>query len=297
MTGYAYQEVQERDVQNNAVSLSVEIKGYNSRFLEIYVSLPSYLSALEPRIREYLASRSGRGKIEVGIHLKEHDSAISVSVNREVAKAYAAAMGVLAETLHINEKPSLALLLGMEGVLEIEKNRDDGGYWKRIAPVLEAAVDQFEAEKTREGKHTEGDILSHITALEAAVKTVAAHAPTLEATIQENIRSRFAELMGQSGANTGITIDENRIFAETAVLLMKYTISEELSRLASHLAEFRAEVARNLRPGKKLDFLCQEINREINTIGSKTPILEVSRAVVDMKNALENVREQLRNVE
>jgi uncharacterized protein (TIGR00255 family) len=78
---------------------------------------------------------------------------------------------------------------------------------------------------------------------------------------------------------------------------MKYSISEEISRLSSHLAEFRAETERNLSPGKKLDFLCQEINREINTIGSKTPILEVSRAVVNMKDALENIREQLRNVE
>ena len=99
------------------------------------------------------------------------------------------------------------------------------------------------------------------------------------------------------GAGLGKTIDENRILAETAVLLMKYTINEELSRLSSHLDEFRAEVGRNPSPGKKLDFLCQEINREINTIGSKTPILEVSHAVVEMKEALENIREQLRNVE
>ncbi|MDR0878329.1 MAG: DUF1732 domain-containing protein, partial [Treponema sp.] len=111
-----------------------------------------------------------------------------------------------------------------------------------------------------------------------------------ESSIKENLKSRFAEVLGNQ-------IDENRILAETAILLMKYTISEELSRLASHLGEFRAETERNPSPGKKLDFLCQEINREINTIGSKTPILEVSRAVVDMKDALENVREQLRNVE
>ena len=95
----------------------------------------------------------------------------------------------------------------------------------------------------------------------------------------------------------GSQIDENRILAETAVLLVKYTIAEELSRLSSHLAEFRSETAKNPRPGKKLDFLCQEINREINTIGAKSAILKVSRAVVEMKEALENVREQLRNVE
>ncbi|MDR1869273.1 MAG: DUF1732 domain-containing protein, partial [Treponema sp.] len=127
--------------------------------------------------------------------------------------------------------------------------------------------------------------------IEVSLQTVAAHIPALENSIKENIKTRFKELVGDG------VIDDNRILAETAVLLMKYTVSEEISRLSSHLAEFRAETAKNERPGKKLDFLCQEINREINTIGSKSAILEVSRAVVDMKESLENIREQLRNVE
>jgi uncharacterized protein (TIGR00255 family) len=112
----------------------------------------------------------------------------------------------------------------------------------------------------------------------------------MEAAFRENLRKRFAEVLGDA-------IDENRVLTETAALLVKYTISEEISRLGSHLAEFKAENERNPRAGKKLDFLCQEINREINTIGSKTPNLEVSRAVVNMKDALEDIREQLRNVE
>jgi uncharacterized protein (TIGR00255 family) len=104
------------------------------------------------------------------------------------------------------------------------------------------------------------------------------------------LQERFTELLGDK-------VDENRIYAETAVLLMKYSISEELVRLSSHLLEFRQEIKRNPSPGKKLDFLSQEIIREVNTIGSKAPMLEVSHAVIEMKNALENIREQLRNVE
>ncbi|MDR2110754.1 MAG: YicC family protein [Spirochaetaceae bacterium] len=285
MTGYAWEERRDDDV-----SLSVEIKGYNSRFLEIFVYLPPYLSSLEAGIRDYMASRCRRGKVEIGIRVKEHNGAVSVSVNREAARAYGEAVSVLAETLHIDEKPSLSLLLGLEGVLEIEKKRDDERYRKLIEPLLLAAADRFNAERIREGKHTQEDILSHIAVLESSVKTVASHGPALELSIRENLRARFTELLGDR-------IDESRIFAETAVLLMKYTISEELSRLSAHLAEFRAETERNPSPGKKLDFLCQEINREINTIGSKTPVLEVSRMVVEMKDALENIREQLRNVE
>jgi uncharacterized protein (TIGR00255 family) len=285
MTGYAFQER-----QDERLSLSVEIRGYNNRFLEIFVYLPSHLSVLEAQVKEYLASRCRRGKIEVNIRLKERDGDISVSVNREAAKAYCQAISVLAEALGLEEKPSLRLLLSMEGVLEVEKKRDDGRIWACIEPLLKEAVDQFDGERIREGEHTQADILSHITRLETSVALAASHAPLLELSIRENLKNRFTELLGDR-------IDENRILAETAVLLMKYTISEEISRLGSHLAEFRAETERNPSPGKKLDFLCQEMNREVNTIGSKSTDLEVSRAVVDMKDALENIREQLRNVE
>jgi uncharacterized protein (TIGR00255 family) len=285
MTGYGYSEA-----LGNDCSLSVEIRGYNSRFLEIYVNLPPGLLSLEKPVREYIGNIAARGKIEITVRLKESAESISVKVNIEAAKAYAKAVSNLAEALNIAEKPSLSTVLGLEGVLEIEKNRDDARYWKIIEPVLKNAASGFERDRLREGEHTEKDILSHIGNIEKHLETIASFAPQLEKIIKENLRGRFAELLGDK-------IDENRILAETAVLLMKYTISEEISRLSSHLAEFRAETARNPGPGKKLDFLSQEINREINTIGSKAAILEVSHAVVEMKDALENVREQLRNVE
>ena len=285
MTGYAYSES-----VNENITVSVELKGYNSRFLDLAIYLPPWLTSLESGIRAYISSRFARGKVELGIRVKEHNAAINVAINENAAKMYEKAIRNLAATLGTREEPDLAMILGLEGVLETETTRDAEKYQVLIEPVLAAAADQFEAERVREGKHTEADILSHIVILEEAAKTISAHAPELESSIKENIRGRFAELLGDS-------IDENRVLAETALLLMKYTISEELSRLASHLSEFRLEAERNPSPGKKLDFLCQEINREINTIGSKTPVLEVSRTVVEMKIALENIREQLRSVE
>ncbi|MDR3191671.1 MAG: DUF1732 domain-containing protein, partial [Treponema sp.] len=205
-------------------------------------------------------------------------------------RAYTAAFNSLAEILRVDEKPDLKTLIGLEGVLEVEWLRDEDRYWERLEGALKTALDRFSAERSREGRHTQEHILSQIGVIEDSLGQVALHAEELEATIQENLRSRFQELLADR-------IDENRILAETAVLLMKYTISEEISRLRSHLAEFRAEAERSPSPGKKLDFLSQEMNREINTIGSKAPLIEVSRAVVEMKNALENVREELRNVE
>jgi uncharacterized protein (TIGR00255 family) len=178
----------------------------------------------------------------------------------------------------------------MESVFEIEKNRDDERYWNEIEPLLKEAVQAFCNEREREGKSTEEDVFINLNIISSSVKTVASFVPVIENNLKENIRSRFEELLGNK-------VDENRILAETASLLLKYTISEEISRLSSHLDEFKAEADRNQKPGKKLDFLCQEINREINTIGSKSAIIEVSGEVVKMKEALENIREQLRNIE
>jgi uncharacterized protein (TIGR00255 family) len=285
MTGFAGQEILE-----DGVFVSVEMKGYNSRFLDIFVNLPPFLSSLESEIRDYVGSRFSRGKVEVNIRVREADADIAVMINHRAARAYHDSILALARDLGLEEKPGLGLILGMEGVLEVEKNRDDQRYRSIIVPLLQKTSDRFEAERIREGERALDDILSHLAALEAGLETIASRSPAVEASIQENLKSRFAELLGDR-------IDENRILAETAVLLVKHTISEELSRLSSHLEEFRLEARRNPGPGKKLDFLCQEINREINTIGSKTPLLEVSRAVVGMKDALENIREQLRNVE
>jgi len=285
MTAYACKEF-----SNENINVCIEIKGYNNRYLDLSIHIPAWLSPLEPEIRKYMSSRFARGKIDVNIRFREENTQVSISVNENAVIAYKTAIEKIAGTLGISEKPSLDTILGLDGVLEIEKSRDTEKYWVFIKPVLVASADQFETERVREGKHTEADILSNIAILEETVKIVNSHAPALDATIKENLRERFTELLGEK-------VDENRVFAETAVLLMKHSISEELVRFSSHLSEFRLEIERNPSPGKKLDFLSQEIIREVNTIGSKAPLLEVSRAVVEMKSALENIREQLRNVE
>jgi uncharacterized protein (TIGR00255 family) len=290
MTGFAYREWTGEDI-----SLAIEIKGYNNRFLELQVNLPPWLMCLEPKVRSLMGSVCGRGKVEVWIRVKEMNAPLDVTVNTSAARAYKDVLSALAADLGIDAQLSVSTLIGMEGVLEVDKKRNEERYWNIIEPVLKETAGVFREERVREGKYTEEDILNTIGKVESALKTIESYIPALENSIKENIKTRFRELVGD-GLSGGV-IDDNRILAETAVLLMKYTISEEISRLSSHLAEFRSEAAKNERPGKKLDFLCQEINREINTIGSKSAILEVSRAVVDMKESLENIREQLRNVE
>lgn len=285
MTGYGWAET-----QNDDVSASVEIKGYNNRFLDMAVNLPPFLSALEMPVREFLAERCKRGRLEASIRYKECNAPVSVTLNREAAKAYWNAAKESAHLFGITEEPGIGLILTMEGVLETEKSRDTEKARNRIMPLLEKAFTQFDEDRAREGAHTQKDILSHIASLEKSRELVVSKSAELESLFKENIRARFEELLADS-------FDENRVLAETAALLVKHTVSEELSRLDAHLQEFRAETERNPSPGKKLDFLCQEINREINTIGSKAAMVEVSREIVSMKDALENIREQLRNIE
>jgi uncharacterized protein (TIGR00255 family) len=285
MTGYAWQEA-----DDGKMSVSVEIKGYNSRFLDISLNAPTWLSGLEAEIRSLVSLSCGRGRVDVSVRVRENDVPVNVTVNTKAAAAYMKAINDLCRELKIADKVSIKDLINREGVLQTEKSTNAQSCWNSIKPVLTQSLTAFAQERAREGKHTENDILEMLGKMEAALRIVADNAAAMEETIKENIGSRFKEI---SGGN----IDENRVLTETAVLLMKYTVSEELSRLSSHIGEFRAETARNTRPGKKLDFLCQEMNREVNTIGSKSTVAEVSRAVVEMKEALENIREQLRNVE
>ena len=285
MTGYACREKTGQDF-----SVSVEIKGCNSRYLDLNINLPPWLLAMEMKIREFISSRCSRGKVDVFIKIRDGDTPISLTVNKKAAIAWYQQIESLATELGIDEKPSLDMLLNMEGIFQIEKNRDIDNYWQEIEPLFYEAVGAFCIECEREGKNTKDDIIKNLEVIETSLKTVESFVPVIENNIKENVKSRFAEILGSN-------VDENRVLAEIAVLLLKYTISEEISRLKSHLTEFRAETDKNPRPGKKLDFLSQEINREINTIGSKSAIVEVSNEVVKMKEALENIREQLRNVE
>lgn len=285
MTGYGWAEE-----QNEEVFSSVEIKGYNNRFLDIIVNLPPFLSALEIPVRDYVIERCRRGRLEISIRYKELNASLTVSLNKEAVKAYWKAAEEAALLVGAHEQPDLDLILSMDGVLETERSRNPGKAHERIMPLLSKAFECFDTERRREGEHTCNDILSHFHSLEQSRNFIASKSNEQETIFRETIKARFEEFLGDR-------IDENRVLTETAALLVKYTISEELSRLKAHLDEFRTEAERNPSPGKKLDFLCQELNREINTIGSKAVILEINRETVQMKNALENIREQLRNVE
>ena len=285
MTGYAFKETTEGDL-----TVSVEIKSYNSRFLDLTVNEPYWLSRLENRIREYISSRVQRGKVEIALRVKERSSNLQVTADPEAARAYVEAIGEIADAMgHSGEIP-LSLIVNQEGVLRSERSLDPDAYWSRIVPVLEAAFAEFDSARDSEGKALARDIEEMIARIESAAETVSRWVPEMERVFKENIRARFLDILGDG-------VDEQRVMQETAAMLVKYTINEEIVRLRAHLASLRNEISGNPAPGRKADFICQEINREVNTIGSKNQILEVGQAVIDAKDALENIREQMRNIE
>ncbi|MBQ0039726.1 MAG: YicC family protein [Treponema sp.] len=286
MTGYGYKE----EIVDNT-QISVEIKSVNSRFLDLNINIPSFLNPIESRIRKLVSDRIVRGKIELTIRIRDNNSNTMVSVDTETAKKYSEAIISVAKALGKTEQDvPLSLIINQEGVLNISHQYDAEEYWKKIEVVFNPVFDQFIQDRKREGENLKVDLLEKISILEECATFFKEWQPKMEQKFRDQITTKFKELVGDR-------VDENRIMTETAAMLVKYTINEEIIRLHSHLKALRDEINSNPIPGKKLDFICQEANREINTIGSKNQFTEVGAKVIAAKDALENIREQSKNVE
>ena len=296
MTGYGYEELVEEKL-----FLSVEIKSYNSRFLDLSINLPSSLSRLENFFREKVTAAVVRGKVDVYIRLREEEPATSVLVNQEAVRSYAAAIAQVSQMLSemqgaagsqvaSTSQSQLELILGQEGVLVSHREFDLDSYKALLEPVFDGALQQFLADRRREGENLKVDLQEKLAVLEDAAAFFTQWQPQMENAFKENLQRRFQELLGEG-------YDQQRVLTEVAALLVKYTINEEIVRLKSHLSALAKELVENATPGRKIDFICQEINREINTIGSKNQFTEVGAMVITAKDALENIREQARNVE
>ncbi|MBO5236614.1 MAG: YicC family protein [Spirochaetaceae bacterium] len=286
MTGYAYSE----EYIDNC-NISIEIKSYNSKYFDLSINMPSFLSRLENSFREKFSNLILRGKVEVYIRVFEENPTTNVIINEEAVKSYAEAFKKIAVSLgQPSDNIPLELIVRQEGVISSRCEYDIERYLSLISPVLENTINLFIEDRKREGENLKIDLLNKVSELDKALSFFQKFQPKMEAAFKENVTKRFYEMLGDK-------IDEQRILAEVAALLVKYTINEEIVRLESHIKALKSELQENTTPGRKIDFLCQEINREINTIGSKNQFVEVGNMVVSAKNALENIREQARNVE
>lgn len=289
MTGYAYEEV-----TSESSIVSVEIKSVNSRFLDLNINLPPYMNPVESYFRTKISEKVLRGKIDVYIRVKELQSDAQITVDEALAKVYGQAVTKVQKATGFSGYGSpLEFVLNQPGVLISNKQYDAEKYKALIEPVFDRVLGKFIADTEREGANMKRDLEEKLSKLAECADFFKEWQPKMEAMFKEQITNRFKEIL----SDNNLKIDENRIMTEVAAMMVKYTINEEIVRLQSHIQAMKKELAENPTPGKKLDFICQEMNREINTIGSKNQFAEVGAMVITAKDSLENIREQSKNVE
>jgi uncharacterized protein (TIGR00255 family) len=256
----------------------------------VYTSLPSFLNPLEPEIKKIVGAQALRGKVEVQIRLREYRSDVEIHVDRNAVEAARTALSQIAEMAGIDHAPGYRDILEFDGVIQTERRRDAEAYREDIVQVLNQALTAWNETRAAEGEVTRADIERHLQRVRTAATVFADAAPRVEQLVIDAVRSRFKEVLGDEA-------DEQRVYAEAAMLMVKHATNEEVVRLRSHVDSFAALLMEEGAVGKRLDFICQEMNREINTTGSKTVLPDVQDAVVEAKDAVEAIREQIRNIE
>jgi uncharacterized protein (TIGR00255 family) len=274
--------------------MSVEVRSVNHRFSEVQIRLPRDLAALEDRARALVQERVRRGRVEVIVTRDEGTRrARTVRVDAELAAAYARALRELGQAIDAPGEVSLEHISALPDVLRVEDERTDpDAAWPALEGAIRRAADGLVAMREAEGGRLAEDLLRRAATLDALAEAVAARSRDVVRAYGERLRARLAEALAE------IPVDEARIAAELALFAERSDITEELTRLRSHLVQFRQTVAEeDGAVGRKLDFILQEMGRETNTIGSKANDLEITRTIIGMKSELESVREQVQNVE
>lgn len=288
MTGYGKAEEVTADGK-----LAVEIRAVNHRYGEVTVKLPRQFLPLEGEIKKRIAERCKRGKIDVFVQFEAPCGGNNApAVNLPLAKAYYDAFVTLNHQFGNYEPIPLSLIVAQKDVLASQELSPDlDQVATRLFATLAVAMDSLEQMRCREGESLDDEINGRIAAIAALVERVAERAPLAVAANAERFRERIARLLGET------PVDESRLAMEVALLADKMEITEELVRLRSHFQQFATAMSLAEPVGRKLDFLLQEMNREVNTIGSKANDGEITTMVVTLKAELEKVREQVQNIE
>lgn len=286
MTGYGAGMVENADYR-----VTVEIKAVNQRFLEIAPHMPRALGAWENDLRELIRTRVARGKLDVYVNFEDHsEKQYDVHVNEGLARAYYAALAKVARAVDAPLTDGVRMTAAYEGVIAVSEQVDIAGARTMFLEAAEQALTALDAMRLAEGAHIARDFEKRLARLEDQRLQVKAIAPTIVADYRAHLMEVLAEFRE-------VTPDETRIVQEAALYADRVNITEELVRLASHFAQFRAILAEEEPVGRRLDFLLQEINRETNTIGSKVNNAAAQQMVVAMKNEVEKLREQVQNLE
>ena len=287
-------------VAGEGYELTVELRSVNNRYLDLNFRLPRVWAAQEERIKAALSTMGvSRGKVDISVILTDtraQSGAALLEPDLDVARRYVEAARLLCEELNVDHDLTTSRLLTLPGVMVPVKEdtaEDDDTVWEKLSPAVTEAVAAFLAAREREGARLAADVLAKLEGIRAMVATIAARSA-------ENIaayRVRFEERLRAALGETGATFDENRVITECAVYADRVAIDEELVRLASHFDALEGLFKSDEAVGRKIDFMLQETNREINTIGSKCSDAAMARTVAEVKSELEKIREQIQNIE
>ena len=288
MTGYGHAQrtVHGRDI-------TVEIKSVNHKFFDFSVRTTRGYSFVEDEIRSFVKKRVSRGKIDVYVTVLEVDeTAADVILNESLAAGYIRALRGLSEKFGLADDLSVSTVARYSDIFTIkraEKNEDQ--IWGDIQPILDEAVDKFIAMRETEGEKLRDDVMERMDCILETVGKIEQLSPQTLADYSARLRARIEELKGDAA------IDEQRLLTEIAIFADKIAVDEETVRLRSHFDQMRLMLDSGEAVGRRLDFIVQEMNREINTIGSKAQNSEISHMVVDVKAEIEKIREQIQNIE
>lgn len=275
------------------LEITVELKSVNNRYLDCSVRLPRSFLFAEEIVKSSVQKHISRGKVDVFVSVNSAAAGdMTVQVNEALLKGYVEAVRHIAEEYGLHDDLTALSVARFPDVLSVEKkDLDAEAISEGIAAITEAALNDFDSMRLREGEKLRDDVLSRLETINTLVGTVEEKAPETVAAYRKRLETKMAEVLGSAG------IDESRILTEAAVFADHIAVDEETVRLRSHMAQLRTMINGNSPTGRKIDFLIQEFNREANTIGSKCQNSEIAHVVVDLKSEIEKIREQIQNIE
>ena len=272
---------------------SIEMKSVNHRYLDINIRMPRMMFALEEKIRNIVSKKLNRGKVDIFINYKNYGNNVGkANLNMKLAKDYYECLKQIQKELCIIDDISTTKLARFPDVINLEEPEENlDNIFNQISPLIESALKLMEEMRNREGKKLKEDILSKIQIIEIYVEEIEKLADNIPKSYKKKLEERLSELL------SGVDIDESRIALEVAILSDKAAVDEEITRLRSHLSQMKSTLDIDEPIGRKLDFIIQEMNREANTIASKSTDIDMTNKVIEVKNTIEKIREQVQNIE
>lgn len=273
--------------------ITVEIKSVNHRYFEVNMKMPKKLNFFEASIRNELKKYIQRGKVDLFISFEEFgENTVSVKYNREIAEEYMKYLDEIAGDFHLDNDVRVSSLSRYPEVLTMEEQTpDEEEIWKLLKQTLDTAAENFVRTRETEGENLRVDLCRKLDGMLEHVSFIEARSPQILTEYKARLKEKVEELLGDA------QVDENRLLTEVTLFADKVCVDEELVRLRSHIEATRSALCEGEGVGRKLDFIAQEMNRESNTILSKTTDLEISNHAIELKTEIEKVREQIQNIE